>query len=387
MSDPTEREALDRMLARVRGTLDVLGTGAFPYYADPDAGEWTTTADGNWCGGHWIGMLWTARERTGDSRYTVAARALTDRALEGLVERAMFYGLNCHYAGFRAYDATGEEAHREIGLRGADAMIEYFHEGARQIPLGTQPIASPAPEFRGPDDEGGPSGDRLGAVDALYVAVPVLWRAYRETGDPVYRETAVAHADRHLDWYVRPDGSTWHHAEFDPETGDLVRQYNELARSDDTCWARGQGWCIAGLAVAYRETGAQRYLDALRRVIEYYRGHSPPDLVPHWDFEHPERPEVPRDTSAAGLAAYGLLDLPEEAATAGLRETGEEILASLLADYLTPVDPADDRPPGMVLEGCYNGPTGFADRNELIWTDYYLLRTLHRRVPGAGADE
>jgi unsaturated chondroitin disaccharide hydrolase len=389
MDDPTEREALDAMVGRVEATLDALGTEAFPYYADPETGEWTTTADGNWCGGHWIGALWTAFERAGDERYAEAARALTDPMLDGLVERAMFFGMNCNYAGFRAHDVTDEERHREIGLRGADAMVDYYHSGARQIPLGTQPIESPAPEFRGPDDGGGPSGDCLGAVDALYVAVPVLWRAYRETGDPVYRDTAVSHADRHLDWYVRPDGSTWHHAEFDPETGALERQYNELAYSQDTCWARGQGWCVAGLAAAYRETGARRYLDALRRVTDYYREHSPPDLVPHWDFEHPDAPDVPRDTSAAGLAAYGLLDLPEEAATADLRATGEAILDSLLADYLTPVDGTgadDDRPPGMILEGCYNGPTGFADRNELIWTDYYVLRTLHRRVGDSGPE-
>lgn len=375
----SEAEALDLLVGRVETTLDETGD-AFPYFADPDSGEWTTTENGNWCGGHWVHALWLAAHHTDDERFERAARSHTETVVEYMPRESMFCGMNFHYAGFRAHDLTGEESDRELGIEGADAMVEHYHHGARQIPLGVLEIASPAPEFRGETTDEGPSGMVLGAVDNVYTALPVLWRAYRETGDPVYRDTAVSHADRHLDWYVREDGSTWHHAQFDPETGDLVRQYNELAYSDETCWARGQGWCIAGLARTYRETGAKRYLDALDRVVDFYREHAFEDGVPPWDFRHPERETISRDTSAAALAAYGLTRLPETTATTELVEFGESVLATLVEDYLTPRSQSDARPPGMVLEGCYNGPSGFADRNELFWTDYYLLYTLFSRV-------
>jgi unsaturated chondroitin disaccharide hydrolase len=288
----------------------------------------------------------------------------------------MFYGMNHHYAGFRAYDITGDERHREIGLSGADRTVDYFHEGARQVPLGGLAIEAPASNFRGPDDDDGPSGHRLGAVDALYTAIPVLWRAFRETRTPRYRDVAISHADRFLDWYVRPDGSTWHHVEFDPETGDLLRQYNELAYSDQTCWARGQGWAIAGLARAYRETAAERYRWALEDVVEYYVSQSPDDLIPYWDFEHPDAPNVERDTSAAALAAYGLTRLPEHPETQSLVAVGESICNSLVTGYLTPRSDGETRPAGMVLESCYNGPAGYATKHEHVWTDYYLMYTL-----------
>jgi unsaturated chondroitin disaccharide hydrolase len=355
----------------------------FPYIADPETGEWTTTANGNWCGGHWVGLLWLAHEHTGDEAFASVARAATDRMRAAMAADNMFYGMNHNYAGFRAYDHNGEDAHREIGLDGADRTVEYFHEAARQVPLGTLAIEAPASNFRGPaDDDAGPSGARLGAVDAIYTALPVLWRSYRETGDPSYRDVAVSHADRHLDWYIRDDGATWHHVEFDPETGDVIRQYNELAYSDDTCWARGQGWCIAGLARAYRETDAGRYLDALENVVEYYIEHTPDDLIPFWDFEHPDRPNVERDTSSAALTAYGLTGLPAAGETEPLRAVGDRILDSLLTDYLTPVDESDTRQPGMVLESCYNGPAGFATKNEHVWTDYYTFYALSRRLAG-----
>jgi unsaturated chondroitin disaccharide hydrolase len=292
----------------------------------------------------------------------------------------MFYGMAHHYAGFRAYDATGDRRLFGLGLDGADAMVDSFHEGARQIPLGDLKLRGPE-NFRGPESDHGPSGDRVGAVDNVYTALPVLWRAYRETGDARFRDIAVSHADRHLDWYVRPDGSTWHHAVFDAETGNLERQYNELAHADDTCWARGQGWNVAGLARTYRETGAGRYLDALERTVAYYVAESPADLVAYWDFAAPQGSETPRDTSAAALVAYGLVRLDPESVPRGhadrvadLRRTGERVLAALIADYLI-TDAEDDRY-GMVKHGCYNYPGGFATDNELVWTDYYVAEAV-----------
>lgn len=375
----SDTDAYDLVVDRVASTLDESGD-AFPYTADGETGEWHVTDDGDWCGGHWVALLWQAYEHTGDEQFADAAREHTEVVLDAMPTDTMFCGMNLHYAGFRAYDVTGEERHRRIGIEGADGSVSYYNERARQIPLGTLEIEGPSTEFRGPESDQGPSGAVLGAVDAIYTSLPVLWRAYRETGDVIYRDTAISHADRHLDWYIRDDGSTWHHAEFDPEAGELVRQYNELAYSDDTCWARGQGWCIAGLARAYNETGAERYLSALERTVEYYQAHVPDDLVPYWDFEHPDRPNVPRDTSAAVLTAYGLTGLEESDDTADLVAFGNRVLNSLIADYLTPRDADDARPDGMLLEGCFNGPSGYADEDELLWSDYYLAYALRRRL-------
>ena len=55
-------QAIDRMLARAQDTAARVKEG-FPHWADPETGEWTTTPDGDWTGGHWIGMLWLAAAR------------------------------------------------------------------------------------------------------------------------------------------------------------------------------------------------------------------------------------------------------------------------------------------------------------------------------------
>lgn len=379
MPQRSPAEALELIVDRTRSTLKAIDN-EFPYVADPDSGEWVTTEDGNWCGGHWIGLCWLAYDQSEEGHFAEAATDYTSILRENMPAENMFYGMNHHYAGFRAADVIVDSQYHEIGFEGADRTVAYYNERARQVPLGTLAIEAPASNFRGPKSDEGPSGHQLGAVDAIYTALPILWRAYHESGDPIYRDIAVSHADRHLDWYIRDDGRTWHHAHFDLDTGNLLKQYNELAYSNDTCWARGQGWCIAGLARAYSETGGGRYLEALHRVVDYYVEHTPADSIPHWDFEHPKKPDIPRDTSAAALAAYGLARLPNTTETRSLREIGNEILQSLITDYLTPRGPEDDRPPGMVLESCYNGPARYATAHEHIWTDYYLAYTLAHKV-------
>jgi unsaturated chondroitin disaccharide hydrolase len=57
MNAPRWNDAIDRMLTRIGDTAGRVREG-FPYWADPETGQWTTTRDGHWTGGYWIGMLW-----------------------------------------------------------------------------------------------------------------------------------------------------------------------------------------------------------------------------------------------------------------------------------------------------------------------------------------
>ncbi len=366
--------ATDALIDRIDSTLEATGE-EFPYFADPETGAWDTTDNGNWCGGHWIGLLWFAADHVNDEsraeRFAAAARSHIETMAEYMPRESMFCGMNFHHAGFGGYDATGARALFGLGLEGADAMVAAFDEDARQVPLGQLAIKGPE-QFRGPESSHGPPGDRLGAVDAIHTSLPVLWWAYDETGETRFRDVALSHADRHLDWYVREDGSTWHHAVFDGDTGELERQYNELALSDDTCWARGQGWHIAGLARAYTETGAHRYLNALRRSVDYHQENSPSDGVPRWDYAAGS--DEPRDTSAAALVVYGLTMLPSGPATAGLREYGQDVLEMLIDEYL--VTDADANNRGAVLHGCFNRPGRYADDHELLCTNYYVAAAI-----------
>jgi unsaturated chondroitin disaccharide hydrolase len=89
-------QSLDRMIGRVRDTARQIGE-EFPYHAD-EAGKWITTSDGDWCGGHWIAMLWIAFRRTGEVFYRDLALRLTHRLAKRVDAIDMFRGVNHYYS-------------------------------------------------------------------------------------------------------------------------------------------------------------------------------------------------------------------------------------------------------------------------------------------------
>ena len=373
LTDEAVLEALNALIDRVddiRSAVD-----GFPFVYEKEVDAWETTTDGNWCAGHWIGLLRTAAVYAEDgTRFNRAADHATDRMLENeALCRSHFAGMNYLYAGFRSYNQTGDRSQFAIGLTGADAMVDLFHETGRQITVGEYDTKGPGDERMGDAARNRPDPP-LTAVDIVYTALPVLWQAYRETGQERFRDVALSHADRHLDWFVLDDASTVQLRSFDPNSGQSRDTAELLAASDDTCWARGQGWSLAGLSRAYTETDARRYLDAIERIVDYWYEHTPDDLVPRWDFEVTGTDE-PRDTSAAALAAYGLLGLrgPDER-IAELRTVGRRLLETIINDYMR----TDGQCRGAVLHTCYDQPEEYATDVEAIWTEYYVARALVR---------
>ena len=83
--------------------------------------------------------------------------------------------------------------------------------------------------------------------------------------------------------------------------------------ANNSTWARGQAWAIYGFAQMYSFTGDNSYLDTSVRTADYFIEHLPKDGLPFWDFDAPYMPDVtPRDSSAATIAASGLLLLQEQ---------------------------------------------------------------------------
>jgi unsaturated chondroitin disaccharide hydrolase len=204
----TLEEGLDAMTERVdRTRADVVD---FPFVCDPETGAWETTDDGDWCGGHWVGLLRIAAVHATDPDASARLNAAADeytRRMEAAEERLewMFAGMNLLYAGFRSYDITGDRRQFGLGLTGADSIVDLFHDAARQVPVGDIQIEGPAEEldFREEEEESSTlSGERTAAVDNVYVSINLLWRAYRETGDPMFRDVALAHTDQHVDWFL-----------------------------------------------------------------------------------------------------------------------------------------------------------------------------------------
>jgi unsaturated chondroitin disaccharide hydrolase len=341
-----------------------VGTAFFPHAAAPASGAWSGEPAGNWTSGYWVGLCLRAADRTGH-------REVRDYAIERALRLASHTESKTHDIGFifshsavLGWERTRDPALRALALRAADSLAGMFHPRAEVIPVGAH-----AEVAAGTDDV---------TIDCM-MNLQLLWWAWQQTGDPRYRDVALAHARRTAAWHVRPEGGVTQSVHFDPADGSFRRRDTHQGYSPDTTWSRGLGWCAYGFARAYEATREPAFLDVAMRSADYYWRQAPPDRVPFYDFGDPAIPEALRDTSAAAILAAALLLLHRLAPAPpdpSYRDRAGQVLTSLARGYLTPLGPDDPRPAGMLLHGCYNRWTGEAPEHELIWGDYYLLEAV-----------
>src|SRR5919112_3875701 len=364
-----------RMLERIDDTARQV-TAGFPNFADPETGEWVTTPQGDWTGGHWVGELWLACKVTGQERYEEWAgqwcEALRPRASSSTVFRSFLF----YYGAALGDILLGDERARDIALEGARGLMDLYNQEAGMIPLGTEA------------EEASDVGDQETSIDAVGSISALFGWASEKTGDPSYREAAARHAQRHIEFCVRDDASVGQSASFDPDTGKIKRRYSHKGYSENSTWARAQAWCMLAYTLSARWMPEyEEFLETALRTADWWLDYVPEDGVAFWDFGDPNIPDTERDTSATAIAAVSLLKLGELVSDGDLKaryqHAARATVRALVQGYLTPTGPRDSRVPGILTEGCYNKHINLATRHELIWGDYYLfeaLQVLHERV-------
>ena len=155
----------------------------------------------------------------------------------------------------------------------------------------------------------------------------LLYHVADIAGNTNYSWKIYNHQLRAMTNQVRADNSTFHLADYNTVTGALTSQGTRAGYSSTSTWARGHAWAIYMFTRGYLETGYLPFLDAAQRVANYYITNVPADYVPYWDFQAPDIPNAPRDSSAAAITLSGLLQLSQvttnltNAARTGSRHT------------------------------------------------------------------
>ncbi|RIX59498.1 glucuronyl hydrolase [Paenibacillus nanensis] len=334
------------------------------------------TDGSDWTEGFWTGMLWLSYEYSGDPLYRTAAISTLSNFRRRLESRLK---LDHHDIGF-LYSLSAkahwiverDEASRQLAHQAADVLMERWRETPGLL------------QAWGPKDDP-ENGGRI-IIDCL-MNLPLLHWAYQETGRERYRLAAERQTALSRRFLVRGDDSTYHTFYFDLTTGDSIRGGTHQGSRDGSTWTRGQAWGIYGFALAYRYMRQPELLDTTKRLARYFADRLPEDAVVYWDFDVPQTPETKRDSSAAAIAAAGMLELasllPEgDADRKWLRKTAKTIAASLAAAYSTK-DEQDAQ--GLLNRGSYAVRLGISPDDYVIWGDYFYLETLmrlERGVPG-----
>ena len=293
-------EVIAKVAAKLRHTVpEAAKQHNVPYRSEN--GRWVESpwnlGNSWWTAGFWPGLMWLMNALSPDDVFHNEALRTTELLTE---EFRVYRHLN-HDVGFMYLLSCG--AKHKID-RDEQSKWDTLH--AASLLMGRfNPTTTPRAGFIKSWD----GREQLGyAIIDCMMNLPLLYRATRETGDPRFAAVARIHADTAKKHFVREDGSCRHIVEFDPVTGDFVREHGGQGVAVGSSWSRGQAWALYGFTLSYMATGKQEYLDTAKKVAHYFISNVLDDYIPRCDFRQPDEPDV-KDNAGGGAAICGLLEL------------------------------------------------------------------------------
>lgn len=319
-----------------------------------------------WTAGFWPGILWLMYGYS--QREDFGKKATEYRGiLEEFLERTGPH--SGHDLGFQfllsakaEYQFTGSEAARSLALSAAEQLSKRYQTPGQYIR---------AWGHLDSDEEAGKI-----IIDCM-MNLPLLFWASEETGNPRFADIARFHADSSRQFLLRSDGSFYHTFEFEPSSGKPLRAGTHQGHAKDSTWSRGQAWAIYGFALAHRHTKDSQFLQVSQQAADAYLrlvdGH---EWVPPWDFDMPQGSNTVKDTSAASIAAAGLLELSAQLSdheAEVYRRAAVHTLEALEQNYAANLESGQD---GILTQGCYHYPAQKGLIESTCWGDYFYVEAL-----------
>jgi len=325
-------------------------------------GQLKLVASGDWTSGFFPGILWFLYDYTKDQKWKTQAELYTAK-----VEKEQ-YNTGTHDLGFMIYCSVGNgyrltksEHYKQVIIQAAKSLSKRFNPKAGVIKSWDH------------------SQDRWKypvIIDNM-MNLELLFEATKLTGDSSFYKIAISHANHTILNHFRPDYSSYHVVDYDPETG-VVRQKNTAqGYSDASAWARGQAWGLYGFTMCYRETHDKKYLEQAKNIAKFIfnNPHLPKDLIPYWDYDDPAIPNAPRDVSAAAIMSSALFELDTYLPGNSYKQKANTILYNISENYRNQLNANGDF---LLLHSTGHKPAKSEIDVPINYADYYYLEALLR---------
>lgn len=351
-------------------------------------GNVKTTDVWDWTGGFFPGGLWYLYEYTQNPAWKAAAEKWTEALEQGqfLVQH--------HDVGFVMYCSYGNAVRLEKDTAKVNKYNSILIQSAESALTRFNSDIGLIKSWNNKKSWDGKTMWTFPVIIDNMMNLELLFYVSKLTNDPKYRQAAISHADKTMEHHFREDYSTYHVVDYDSISGKPLHKQTNQGYADNSTWSRGQAWAIYGYTLMYRETQDPKYLDQAIKVADFFLDHPnlPEDKIPYWDFNVGQEgylpdwdytgkidiDNIPRDASAASVAASALLELSTFSKQHGsiYFEAAEKMLKSLSGeDYLAT--------PGSNAAFILKHSTGSFPHNSeidvpLIYADYYYLEALLR---------
>lgn len=389
-------------------------------------GKYTTRGWTEWTQGFQYGSSLLQFDATGDRAFLELGRTAT---LERMAPHLSHIGVHDH--GFNNISTYGNLLRLVCeGRIKANPWERNFYElalkisGAVQAARWTQisPQLGYVYSFNGPHSL---FCDTIRSMRALAVSHQFGHRLMGERDTPICLLTRML---QHIETTLRYNvffgetrdaydvaGRVAHEAIFNTNDGSFRCPGTQQGYSPFSSWTRGQAWILLGCAeqLEFIKTLPQneftggfakpkvlkRLENAARAVADFWLAKTPTDGIPYWDTaapglaqmgnclsraSDPFNPYEPADSSAAAIAAQGLLRLGNYLRDKGETKNGLRYrqAALTIASYLfdEPYLSRDGRHEGLILHSVYHRPNGWDYRpsgskvpnsESSMWGDYH----------------
>ncbi len=319
----------------------------------------------DWTSGFFAGELWMMYEWTSDNYWKEKALEYTlPLEQEKWNSKTHDMGFKMYSSFGKAYQLTNNPEYRDILIRSAKTLATRFKPNVGCIRSW---------------DHNADKWDYPVIIDNMMNLELLFWAA-KETGNEMYRDIAVRHAETTMKNHFRADYSSYHVVDYNPETGEVQERNTHQGYAAESAWSRGQAWALYGYTMVYRETGDEKFLELAEKIAAYILNHPnlPENMIPFWDFDAPNIPNAPLDASSAAITASALYEL---GTFSKYSDTYLEAADKIISTLTTPeflATPKNNT--GFLL----NHSTGSKPHNSevdvpLVYADYYFLEALFRK--------